>query len=203
MDVRAHFSAAELRELALIPERRLRDRIAGRLAAKAALTAHFQEEDGWTPDPAELEIFNDEKGLPSLRLPQEAGAAAPSFSIAHGPAGAVCAVAAPGRRVGVDLEPVAARPAAVLEFVCGSAERAARPTPDAESQTRVWTGKEALLKLLGLGLDADARDVRVDGDEPAWSGRPARAWRALGAPRVRVRWESDGDALIAIAYTGD
>lgn len=202
-DVRARFSAAELAELEDLPERRRRDRVAGRLAAKRALAAHFAAEDGWTPEPRELEVFNDAEGRPILRLPRGAGAPLPSFSLAHCAEGGAAAVAAPGRRVGVDLELVVARPAEVIAFVAGEAERGAAPESDPEAQARLWTGKEAALKLLGLGLDADARDARVGGGEVAYAGRPAAAWRALGGPRVRVAWERAGGAMLAVAYTGD
>src|SRR4051812_46973334 len=70
------FSGAEREELAALPERRLRDRIAGRLAAKRALAAHFDAEYGWKPEPRDLEIFNDADGRPVLRLPK--GAPAPA-----------------------------------------------------------------------------------------------------------------------------
>jgi|GEM_PF-2481140 len=202
-DVRALFSARELAELEALPERRRRDRAAGRLAAKRALAAHFESEDGWTPEPAELEIFNDESGRPVLRLPKGAPAAAPGFSIAHAAEGGAAAVASGGRRVGVDLESVVARPAEVIAFVAAPGEERGAPASDPEAQARLWTGKEAALKLLGLGLDADARGVRVENGEAAFEGAPARAWRALGSPRVRVTFERAQSAMLAVAYTGE
>jgi phosphopantetheinyl transferase len=186
-----------------LPERRRRDRVAGRLAAKRALAAHFEAEHGWTAEPSDLEIFNDAAGRPLLRLPDGAPAEAPSFSIAHGADGGVCAVAAPGRRVGADLETVVSRPAAVIAFVAAPGEDRAATPADPEAQARLWTGKEAALKLLGLGLDADARAVRESAGEVAYSGVPARAWRALGSPRVRLSFERAGAAMLAVAYTGD
>ncbi|MDE2511561.1 MAG: hypothetical protein KGL74_10610, partial [Elusimicrobia bacterium] len=59
-DVRARFSASELADLESLPERRRRDRLAGRLAAKRALAAHFAAEHGWDAEPRELAVFNDE-----------------------------------------------------------------------------------------------------------------------------------------------
>jgi phosphopantetheinyl transferase len=202
-DARGRFSTRELAELEALPERRRRDRIAGRLAAKRALAAHFEAEDGWTPAPDELEIGNDADGRPTLRLPAGAAAAAPSFSIAHSAEGGACAVGAPGRRVGVDLEIVVPRPAEVIAFVAAPGEERGAPPSNPDAQARLWTSKEAALKLLGLGLDADARGVRVSGGEAAFEGRPAEAWRALGGPRVRVDFARAGAAMIAVAYTGD
>src|SRR5579859_4508983 len=202
-DVRARFSGAELAELSSLPERRRRDRIAGRLAAKQALAAHFSAEHGWQAEPAELEVFNDEGGRPLLRLPRGAAAPAPSFSIAHCAEGAAAAAAAPGRRVGVDLELVVPRPEPVIAFVSAPRERGAAGAGDPEAQARLWTGKEAALKLLGLGLDADAKHVRVSDGEAAFAGRPGRAWRALQRPRVRLVYARVADAMLAVAYTGD
>ena len=202
-DVRERFSGDELAELMGLPERRRRDRLAGRLAAKRALAAHFEEEYGWSPEPRDLEIVTDAAGRPILRLPEGAPAPAPSFSIAHCAEGAAAAAGAPGRRVGVDLEVVVARPAEVIAFVAAPGEDRAAPPSDPEAQARLWTGKEAGLKLLGLGLDADARDVRESGGEICYSGRPEAAWRALGAPRVRAAFRRSGAAMLAVAYTGD
>jgi phosphopantetheinyl transferase len=202
-DVRERFSPDELAELMALPERRRRDRICGRLAAKRALAAHFAAEHGWEAEPRDLEIVNDAEGRPVLRLPEGAPAPAPSFSIAHCAEGGAAAVAAPGRRVGVDLELVVARPVEVIAFVSAPGEERAAPPSDPEAQARLWTCKEAGLKLLGLGLDADARDVRETDGEIIYSGRPEAAWRALGAPRVRLAFERTGAAMLAVAYTGD
>lgn len=199
----AVFSPREAAELSALPERRLLDRLAGRLAAKRALRAHFSSEHGWDVEARDLEIFNDEDGRPVLLLPEGAPAPAPSFSIAHASEGGVCAVAAHGRRVGADIETVVPRPAAVIAFVAAAGEDKDAPPSDPAAQARLWTGKEAALKLLGLGLDADARDVRERGGEVAYEGEPGRAWRALGAPRVRVDFERAGNSMIAVAYTGE
>lgn len=202
-DIRARFGAEELAELQSLPERRRRDRLAGRLAAKRALAAHFSAEDGWDAEPNELQIFNDPDGRPLLKLPDGAPANAPSFSIAHCAEGGAAAAAAPGRRVGLDLETVVARPDEVIAFFAAPGEMRAAPAGDPDAQVRLWTGKEAGLKLLGLGLDADARDVEARDGTIHYRGRPAAAWRALGAPRVRLDFERLGGAMLAVAYTGD
>jgi phosphopantetheinyl transferase len=202
-DVRERFSPAELAEIQGLPEHRRRDRFAGRLAAKRALAAHFSAEFGWDAEPRDLEIANAPDGRPILRLPKGAPADAPSFSIAHCAEGGAAAVGAPGRRVGVDLELVISRPAEVIAFVSAPGEDRAAPPTDPEAQARLWTIKEAGLKLLGLGLDADARDVRETDGEIRYEGVPAAAWRALGAPRVRAAFERAGGAMLAVAYTGD
>lgn len=201
-ELRARFSPAELAELQALPERRKLDRVAGRLAVKRALAAHFLGEYGWEAEAAELAIFNDDAGLPRLTMPKGAPAPAPSFSISHCAQGGAAAVAAPGRRVGVDIESIVPRPAEVIAFVAAASEVVAGPS-DPEAQARLWTGKEATLKMLGLGLDADARAVRPGADGVTLTGVPAKAWAALGSPRVRLDYDGADGARIAVAYTGD
>ncbi len=196
------FSPSELAELEALPERRKLDRVAGRLAAKRALAAHFLDEYGWEADPAELAVYNDAAGRPRLSLPEGAPAPEPSFSISHCAQGGAAAVASPGRRVGVDIETIVPRPAEVIAFVAAASELAAGPS-DPEAQARLWTGKEAALKMLGLGLDADAKAVRPEADGVTLTGAPAKAWAALGSPRVRLDYDGADGARIAVAYTGD
>jgi phosphopantetheinyl transferase len=201
-DVRDRFTARELSELGSVAQRRRRDRVAGRLAAKRALAAHFLEEFGWNAEPRDLEIGNDPAGRPVLRLPRGAPAPSPSFSIAHCAEGAAAAVASQGRLVGVDMEMIVPRPAEVMAFVSAEGDDPLLPSVP-EAQARLWTGKEAALKLFGLGLDADARGVRDFGGEVSFSGLPEKAWRGAGAPRVRVVYEAVGPAMVAVAFTGD
>ncbi len=202
-ELRARFGPAELAELEALPERRKLDRVAGRLAAKRALAAHFLGEYGWEADAAELAVFNDATGRPRLTLPKGAPAPAPSFSISHCAQGGAAAVASPGRRVGVDIETIVARPAKVIAFVATPEELASGPYDDAGAQARLWTGKEATLKMLGLGLDADARCVRLEADGVILTDRPAQAWSALGSPSVHLDYDGADGAQIAVAYTGD
>jgi len=196
------FSPSEQAELQAVPERRRLDRVAGRLAAKRALAAHFLVEYGWEAEPRDLVISNDDAGRPLLTLPPDAPAPAPSFSISHCAQGGAAAVGAQGRFVGVDIESIVPRPVEVIAFVAGPTEPACGPS-DPEAQARLWTGKEATLKMLGLGLDADAKAVRPEADGVTLTGVPAKAWASLGSPRVRLDYDGADGARIAVAYTGD
>lgn len=185
-------------------EKRRRDRLAGRVAAKRALAAHFGSEWGLRVPPADIVLANDADGRPRLRRPRGPDGREPSFSLSHSAWGGVCAVAAPGRRVGVDLESVVARPREVLAFVAAPDELHAAAPSDPQAQARLWTGKEAVLKLLGLGLDADPRmvEVRDAGAEVRLGGEPEQAWKRLGSPRISVEFSPQDDSLAAVAYTG-
>lgn len=200
--LRARLSEAEAEELLALPERRRLDRLAGRLAAKRALAAVFLADYGWETEPADLVISNDDDGRPTLTLPEDAPAPAPSFSISHCAQGGAAAAAEPGRLVGVDIETIVARPAEVIAFVAAPGELAAGPE-DPEAQARLWTAKEAILKMLGLGLDADAKAVRPEADGAVLTGAPAAKWAELGSPRLRLDYDGVEGARIAVAYTGD
>ena len=86
------------------------------------------------------------------------------FNVSH--AGDCCMIAlAADAHVGVDIEPVRPLPAmnSITRVIMSEAERkklALTPEPD---HTRLfydlWTGKEAFLKCLGIGLRCDLRRV--------------------------------------------
>lgn len=195
----------ELAELDAIPsDKRRRDRLAGRVAAKRALAGHFEAEWGLRPRPQEIVLGNDADGRPVLKRPLGSTGRAPSFSLSHSAWGGVCAVASPGRRVGVDLESVVARPREVLAFVAAPDELHAAAPSDPQAQARLWTGKEAVLKLLGLGLDADPKmvEVREAGAEVRLGGEPEKAWKRLGSPRITVSFKPQEGSLAAVALTG-
>lgn len=195
----------ELAELDSIPspKRRL-DRLAGRVAAKRALGAHFSVEWGLKVPPTDIVLSNDEDGRPVLERPLGSSGRPPSFSLSHSAWGGVCAVGAWGRRVGVDLESVVPRPREVLAFVAAPDELHAVPEADPQAQARLWTGKEAVLKLLGLGLDADPKmvEVRAGGAEVSLGGVPEARWKQLGSPRLTVAFLPQDDSLAAVALGG-
>lgn len=189
---------------ALASEKRRLDRLAGRVAAKRALAAHFEAEWGLRVPPTDIVLGNDEGGRPVLERPLGSTGRAPSFSVSHSAWGGVCAVAAPGRRVGVDLESVVARPREVLAFVAAPDELHAATPADPQAQARLWTGKEAVLKLLGLGLDADPKmvEVRESGSEVRLGGEPEKAWKRLGSPRITVTFSPQEGSMAAVAVSG-
>jgi phosphopantetheinyl transferase len=182
------------------PRRKLA-RLAGRLAAKKALTAHFRTYYGWTPQPDEFHITNAADGRPSLECPSPLPALIPRFSISHSNDGGICAVARPGGLIGVDLENIVPRPMPVISFVATPEEEKLAPITDPVAQARLWTGKEAALKLLGLGLDADARDVHEVNGNIHYFGQPADVWRQRGSPRVRAVFNRIENSMLAVAYS--
>jgi 4'-phosphopantetheinyl transferase len=112
--------------------------------------------------PAEVIIERTEAGAPRIAGYPEVGC-----SISHAGAVAVVALRTAGP-VGIDIEPVN-RPLfdvdALVPVACTGAEGAAIRALPVHERTAcflsLWTGKEAVLKALGVGLQTDPRTVAV------------------------------------------
>lgn len=102
--------------------------------------------------PAAIVIRSDEAGRPFVNAP--AGDILPNVSIAHCETRAIAA--AHRDRVGVDIERIADRDDGFLEAVAGAHERQIVNSLSAERRsewvTRLWSAKEAVGKLLGVGI---------------------------------------------------
>ncbi|MCB9689307.1 MAG: SDR family NAD(P)-dependent oxidoreductase [Alphaproteobacteria bacterium] len=165
-------------------ERRVRDRIAGRIAAKRALVA-------LTGRPAHaLRVVSAESGEPLV-----VGADA-RVSISHREGRAI-ALAVAGGRIGVDLERVEARPAAFEQTWFTAGERALC-AGDPRRQTLVWAAKEAVSKWLGIGLTVPTTAIEIVSlgeNEAQISLRGELAGRGEG---LVVRFEDSGDEEIVV-----
>jgi phosphopantetheinyl transferase (holo-ACP synthase) len=183
-------------------ERRRADWLAGRLAAKRGLRAACRRRGETVPAYTAIEIRNDARGAPRLRLdgPPDLGARL-DLSIAHSHGAAVAAVAdrfASGT-VGVDVEVTTPLSidlvrrvlrAAEIDRLCGRSTTG--PTP-----LEMWTAKEAAMKA-ARHLCRSLRDVEL-----SWApSRPIRArivGDALPAHSIRVRHRIAGPYTIALA----
>jgi phosphopantetheinyl transferase len=201
--------------LAVVPRRRkwLLGRAAGKRLVRAVEGADVLAD-------AEISILNRASGEPYVvcegrgpwRLP---------ISLSH--RSEVGLAAAPDdahARIGADVETVEARDAALVRqfFTDGEAGLVQGGTAPADAMVAlIWSAKEAVLKLLGLGLRLDTRRVVVTGE--ARARRCPDGWRALdvnlkdalpanAAPRdLVVFWRQEGGhvvtvALAALARTG-
>lgn len=148
-------------------EKRRREWLAGRLAAKALLA-------GDRGDQAAFEIGMDKFGRPSC--------GAELVSISHSGGWALAAVKPGSAFLGADLEKVEPRHPAWYRDYFHPSEL---PAPDPSEATRLWTIKEALLKALGLGLMADPLDIRT-GERVRLSGKALERYRELGSPDFTV-----------------
>jgi len=149
-------------------EKRRREWLAGRLAAKELLTGALGR------PPAELEIAPDRLGRPSC--------GGELVSITHSGGWAAAAFKPGSSFLGLDLEVVEERHPAWYRDYFHPTEL---PSHDPSEATRLWTIKEALLKALGLGLMADPLDIRA-GERIRLTGKALERHRELGSPAFSV-----------------
>ncbi len=178
-----------------------------RWTAKRALAAVLQRD----PDPASLvglEIVHHPSGAPYVQV--DGRDAAIDVSLTDRAGWAVCLVGAPGAitgPLGVDLELVEPRSDGFVEDFFTAAEcRHVRGLPAGDARDAaanlIWSAKEAVLKVLKVGLRADTRDVEIDlaGVVRADGWAPFAAMGRDGAPFAGW-WRRDGVFLLTIACT--
>lgn len=197
-------SPAELALAAGFPAaKRRRDWLAGRLAAKRLLRARFAE-DGRDLGLAEIEVLPASDGSPFVRVPGAAVCRYP-LSLAHSAAGGIAALGRPGARVGVDLERVEPRGASFLRLISSADEWTPGMERDPAEQTRLWTLKEAVAKLLGTGLSVPFAELCFPLAGPtrrlALFGAARARWETLGRPVIRFECVVEGQDALSVAYT--
>lgn len=177
-------------------------RFAGKLALARAL--------GLAAEPAVLRRIEvagrrsgPERGAPLARID---GSPAPfELSLSDREDRAICALLAPGTRVGCDLELVEPRSGVFVAdyFTADERARVARARGEEERQVLanlIWCAKESALKVLRTGLRRDTRSVEVQLEEELLG---AEAWRPLRvAPREGGTfpgwWKRSGRFLLAV-----
>lgn len=144
-------------------DKRRRDWLLGRLAAKELLQRLAQQQTWQTADLSDITIDSRADGSPAAGPP---GLPPLTLSISHSHDHAVCAVVLePDRPLGVDLEWVEPRArgfaadffTTVEQLLVATAGEAAQPA----IVTAIWSAKEAALKAVRLGLTADTRSVSI------------------------------------------
>jgi 4'-phosphopantetheinyl transferase len=158
---------------ALVVEKRRRDWLLGRWTAKRLLQATLAEQWSIQVPLNALSIENDTDGAPYAMLHdgQHAVRLPGGLSISHRADVAFCAAHLPPTdrhtshaSVGADVERVEPRASAFIESYFCAAEAANIGGEDRASRDRLvaatWSGKEAVLKALHLGLRVDTRRVR-------------------------------------------
>ena len=180
--------------------KRRRDWLAGRRAAKVALTRLLGNEA-----PGELDVLPGASGAPEVhRLTRPLSGVGVSIVHSYDIAGAL-AWRGDGAGPGLDLERVEPLHDAMLALALNAAElryvnRGAGPMRTVRA-LRLWTTKEAVLKSRGVGLRWPLRSVQV---EPA-AGR--LAWTAEAADPAtgtvstfEVVGEPHGGYVVSVAF---
>ncbi|MBI5200275.1 MAG: 4'-phosphopantetheinyl transferase superfamily protein [Elusimicrobia bacterium] len=195
-------SAGEERTLAgLKTPKRKRDWLAARVAAKRVVGRRLQAL-GRPLAPADIHIdshdtrepfVSDEDGDPDESLP---------ISLAHAGDFGACALGAPGDRVGMDLERIEPRDPSWRELMADDSELEPDVLQSSEALTRLWTAKEAVLKLLGVGLSVDLRGVmpRADGGVQLAGGALDR-WNSYGAKPIALHYTRYQDCCLTVALS--
>jgi len=158
-----------------------RDRVVGRIAAKAAVRDWLGEPVPWQA----IRIANGADGRPRAALGP--GVPAPHISLAHhGPVGVATAAAGP---IGIDVEVVADRGPTFARLALTPDEiRLGAGHDPAEWVTRLWTVKEAVAKATGRGLRGRPKAVTVGEADGPWS-RAGAHW---------AHTTREGDLLVTV-----
>jgi 4'-phosphopantetheinyl transferase len=152
--------------------------------ARAALRVLLAERVGC--EPIELPLASNPFGKPHLRL---AGVGAPQFNLSHSGSHALIAVGDPASvdgvgidieecREGVDIDGISSLALTARE--CAEVREAADPLHALYAR---WTGKEAVLKAVGVGV---ARHLKSIGVTPRANGRLALACDVPGWKNVQA-----------------
>ncbi len=160
---------AQFEAMSAFESRRL-DWLTGRIAAKDSVREYLRAHGGPRVLPADIAIRNTPDGQPAVEFIGDTRAVAPpAISISHTGSVAVAIASAPGRRVGIDIEPLARVATMTPDFlrtVIHPLEDALVPEIEAMIwRLRVWCAKEAAAKACGVGLGSGLlrmRAVRLD-----------------------------------------
>ena len=180
-------SAPERERLAAMRfPRRRRDFRLGRWTAKQTIVRAFPE---LCREPFDaFDVRPDSRGAPHALHREKALPC--TLSLSHRAGIALCAIAGPDVRLGCDLEWIEPRTAAFEDSFLAPTERswlAARPaSARATGANLLWSAKESAVKSLGIGLDVDARAVRI-----RVSDRTPRSFRVRmpdAGPELAGRW---------------
>lgn len=196
-------------------DKRRREWLIGRIAAKDAVRALLRERHGLAVYAADVDIVVDERGRPGATggWVTEVGVA-PLVSLAHAGTVAVAAAAtgSEGDGIGIDLERLDRASPDIERFVLRPEEQDGitdlEPALRAEWGLRLWCAKEAVGKALGRGLPGGTGDARAGAGrqtgtvEVTLAGALARAFPQHAGTPVLVHTHRDGDAIVAIARVG-
>lgn len=194
--------------LGIVPRRR--KWLLGRIAAKRLVRQVSGEPE--LPD-NQISVLNQPSGEPFVLIEGRGGWPWP-ISLSHRSEIGMAAVPALRHaRIGADLETVEPRDSALIRQFFTD-EEAAIVEASAEERNltmaRIWSAKEAVLKLVGLGLRIDTRGVVVSLNGEAFDGCP-EGWQPIDVKVVaslphqsmldglRVVWRREPDCVLTVA----
>jgi phosphopantetheinyl transferase len=197
-----------LSKLGIVPRRR--KWLLGRIAAKRLVREMSGERDLVDN---QISVLNQPSGEPFVLIEGRGGWPFP-ISISHrSEVGMAAAPMEKDARIGADLETVEPRDQSLIRqfFTAEEAETVEASGGDTNLvMARIWSAKEAVLKLVGLGLRIDTRGVVVSLSGAAFDGCP-EGWQPIDVkvvaklPRqdvldgLRVVWRREADCVLTVA----
>ena len=170
-------------------EKRASEWLAGRYAAKKLATDFFNL------PLKKIQVKNDKSGAPIL---QAQGGNHLTISITHSGDYAAAAISMTGDLIGVDIEKIESRPEGWVEQYFVKEELIAK---DDAYLTELWAKKEAVLKLLGLGLTVPTTQIRIIDNEVQFFGKALDVWALKGSPKISFEMKTlDNAYKFVVAY---
>ena len=192
-------------------DRRRRDFLLGRFAARRALSAWLQDPADWPLNLGDwttskvLEKRAASDGAPEALLDSEKIPA--TLSISHRAGRALCAVAGPEIALGADLERIEPRSQGFLGdfFTQAELDLVCNGKPDNRDliANLIWSAKECAAKGLRLGLRLETRLLSVE----LLDGVPLHGWRPFKVRTAQCLfwgyWTPISDMVLAIAANAE
>ena len=170
-------------------EKRAKEWLAGRYAVKQLAMDFF------TFPMKKMQVRNARNGMPILQVE---GGNHLAISISHSGDYAAAAIALAETFIGIDIEKVEERPEGWAQEYFTERELTIN-TP--AFLTELWAKKEAVLKLLQIGLKVPAKEVEITGGEVHFYGTALDVWALRGSPKISFETKNlDGGYKLVIAY---
>lgn len=169
--------------------KRAEEWLAGRYAVKKLAMDFF------TFPMTRMQIKNDKNGTPIL---QAEGGNNLTISLTHSGEYAAAAISLTGDLIGIDLEQIETRPEGwVKEYF--HEEEILENTP--AFHTELWAKKEAVVKLLQIGLNVPAKDIKIVKDKIDFFGKALDVWALKGSPKISFEMKTlDNAYKFVLAY---
>ena len=170
-------------------EKRAKEWLAGRYAAKKLATDFF------THPMKRMQVKNAKNGMPVLQVE---GGNHLTISITHSGDYAAAVIALADDLIGIDIEKVEERPEGWAKEYFTEKELTVN-TP--AFLTELWAKKEAILKLLQIGLSVPAKDIEISGGEVRFYNKALDIWALKGSPKIAFETKNlDGGYKLVVAY---
>ncbi|MBQ3933566.1 MAG: 4'-phosphopantetheinyl transferase superfamily protein [Elusimicrobiaceae bacterium] len=170
-------------------EKRAKEWLAGRYAVKQLASEFFNL------PLKKLQVKNAKNGAPVL---QAVGGNQLTISITHSGDYAAAAISLTGDLIGVDVEKIEQRSKDWSEQYFAKEELIAN---DNSYLTELWAKKEAVLKLLGLGLTVPTTQIKIIDNDVKFFGKALDVWALKGSPKICFEMKTlDNAYKFVLAY---